>query len=103
MLYCSLIRSLLVYASLIWYQNLSINKKYLDNVQYTFLKRLAFLTNVPISRYSFYTVQELTGIDSLNLKRKFADVSLGFDLSNVIIICPKSLTQISFHIPYLFP
>lgn len=46
----SLVRSNLVFGSLIWSSNYSKYINELDNVQYTFLKRISYITNIHITR-----------------------------------------------------
>jgi hypothetical protein len=54
MLYCSLVRSHTEFGSIIWAQNCT--DKLFENVQYKFLKSIAFCLNLPISRESFTLV-----------------------------------------------
>ena len=56
MLYCFLVRSYLEFGSLIWGQNST--DKVVDNVQYKFLKLIAFRLNLPIYRDSFSLVAD---------------------------------------------
>lgn len=51
-LYCSLVRSSLEFGSLVWFQNLSTYNKEIENLQHKFLKRLAFVTNSPLTNES---------------------------------------------------
>ncbi|KAF0761997.1 Uncharacterized protein FWK35_00003564 [Aphis craccivora] len=69
-IYCSLVRSVLEYASLIWSQSLSSHIHDLDNIQFKFLKRIAHMKNIPISKNSITPVQKLVNIDSLQLRRQ---------------------------------
>jgi len=64
-LYTSLVRSNLEFGSLIWFNNYSTYSNELKNIQYKFLKRVAYTTHCIISRDSFLLVQNSIGILTL--------------------------------------
>jgi len=98
-IYCSLVRSVLEYASLIWSQSLSSHIHDLDNIQFKFLKRIARMKNIPISKNSFTPVQKLVNIDSLQLRRQLFDIMFVYDLLNYNVVSPELLAQVNFRIP----
>jgi len=69
-LYCSLyiVRSSLEFGSIIWSQNRSKYLNDLETVQYKFLKRIAYVFNLPVSSNLFKPVQFSIGLDSIDLK-----------------------------------
>jgi len=101
-LYCSLERSSLEFSSLIWSQNLSTYFNELDIVQYKFLKRDAYINNIPISRESFDTAQISIGLDTLSVRRQLADVLFIYDLLNGNIDCRYLLEQLGIRVPSYF-
>lgn len=100
-LYTSLVRSNLDFGSVIWSCKYLTYINDLDNVQYKFLKRISYLSNIPLSRDSLHLTQDYIGLVSLSLRRKLTDIMFVYDLINYNIVCPELLSEISFRIPYL--
>jgi len=80
MLYCSLVRSLTEFGLIIWAQNCT--DKLVENVQYEFLKTIAFHLNLPISRKSSSLVANSIYIQPCEVRRKLSDVLFVYDLLN---------------------
>jgi hypothetical protein len=91
-LYCSLVRSNLEFGSLIWSQNSTV--QLVDNVQYKFLKSIAFRLNLPISRDSSSLVRHSICIQPCEVRRKISDLLFIYDLLNNNINCPELLSKI---------
>jgi hypothetical protein len=100
-LYTSLVRSNLDFGSVIWSCKYLTYINDFDNVQYKFLKRISYLSNIPLSRDSLYLTQDYISLVSLSLRRKLTDIMFVYDLINYNIVCPELLSEISFRIPYL--
>ena len=94
MLYCSLVRSHTEFGLIIWAQDST--DKLVENVQYKFLKSIAFRLNLPISRDSFSLVANSIYIQPCEVRRKLSDVMFIYDLVNNYIDCPDLLSKISF-------
>jgi len=73
----------------------------LDNVQYTFLKRISYLSNIPLSRDSLHPTQDYIGLVPFSLERKLTEIMFIYDLINYNIVCPELLSEICFRFPYL--
>jgi len=94
-LYYYLVRSNLEFGSLIWNQN-STNQL-VGNLQYKFLKSIAFRLNLPISRDSLegYSIC----YQPCEVKRKISDLLFIYDLLNNNIDCPELLSKIGIVTP----
>jgi len=101
-LYCSLVRSSLEFGSIIWSQNLSTYLNDLEAVQYKFLKRIAYVSNMPISSNLFKPVQHSIGLDSIDLRRQLSDLLFIYDLLNGFIDCPHLLALLGIKVPTFF-
>jgi len=98
-LYCSLVTSNLEFGSLIWSNNYSTYINDLNNIQYTFLKIIAYVSHCSISRDSFHLVQGSIDLKSLSIRRNLMDIIFVYDISNNYINCPEILNVIGFRIP----
>lgn len=83
------------FGSIIWAQNYT--DKLVENVQYKFLKSIAFRLNLPISRDSFSLVANSIYIQPCEVRRKLSDVMFIYDLLNNYIDCSDLLSKISFY------
>jgi len=92
MLYCSLVRSHTEFGSIIWSQNST--DKLDENVQYKFLKSIAFCLSLPISRDSFLLVGDTIYIQPCEIILKLSDVLFIYDLLNNDIECSDLLSKI---------
>jgi len=86
----------------IWSNNYSTFSNKLNNIQYKYLKTVAFITQCTISRDSFLLVQYSLGIDSLNIRRDLIDIMFVYDILNNNVKCPAILNLIWFRIPSRF-
>lgn len=68
----SLIRSNHEFGSFIWSCSYSIYIINLENGLYTFLKRIAYLTNFPIAREKINVIKNSLRLNSLFERRKFS-------------------------------
>ncbi|XP_050531542.1 uncharacterized protein LOC126900110 [Daktulosphaira vitifoliae] len=95
-LYCTMVRPILEYGTIIWnsYQLNQINR--LNNVQSYFLRYLSykFLMNC-----STKEIAMRLGLHSLSSRRKFNDASFIHKILNNNINCPEMLKKISLSIP----
>jgi hypothetical protein len=100
-LYTSLVGFNLDFSSVIWFCEYLSYINDLDNVQYQFLKRISYLSNIPLSRDSLHLTQDYIGLVPLSHTHKLTDIMFIYDLINYNIVCPELLSEIDFRIPYL--
>jgi hypothetical protein len=62
------------------------------------LKRISYITNIPITRNTVYIIEKFLSLDSLNVRRQIADTMLLYDILNNLIDCPDILSEIGFHV-----
>jgi len=96
-LYCSLGRSILEFASIIWYSkhNNLIDK--LEKIQRRFLRMMAYkLGRVDVS---VDIIAMEFGLESLASRRLYNDIAFVHKLINGKLFCPESLRKINFKIP----
>lgn len=101
LLYCSLIRSRLEYAALIWFPIHDIFIKQLESVQRKFLKFLSYLVDgdyVPRS-YDHGLLLNRFNFNSLLTRRIFLSVKFLYNLLNNKIDCNALLNEINFNVP----
>lgn len=84
--YSSLVRSNLEFSSLIWSSNYITHADDLNNIQYTFLKTIAYVTHSTISGDTFHVVRDSTG---LSIRRDTIDILLVSDVLNNYASCPE--------------
>jgi len=95
----SLVRSNLEFGSIIWSSNYSKYINELDNVQYKFLKRISYITNIHTTRDTVNIIENFLSLDSLNIRCQIADIMLVYDILNNLIDCPDLLSKIGFRVP----
>jgi hypothetical protein len=81
-LYFSLVKSNLECGSLIWSNHYSTYINNVNNIQFKFLKKIAYLIHGQISRDSFHLVQDSINIDSLQIRRNILDIMFIYDILN---------------------
>lgn len=96
-LYCSLVRSILEYCSVVWnpFTDNWVNK--LESIQNRSLKFVAPKLRLPIDNFS--NVAKQCGLNSLSNRRLFNDVNYIYKLINNKIDCPDPLTKIKLKVP----
>jgi hypothetical protein len=94
------VRSNLEFSSIIWASNYFKYINDLDNVQYKFLKKISYITNIHITRNTVYIIEKFLSLDSLNVRRQIADIMLLYDILNNLIDYPDIhvLYEIGFHV-----
>lgn len=97
-LYCSLVRPLLEYATTIWapfYQN-RISK--LESVQRNFLRYLAFKNKEIIINHDYTEIHKKYNLRTLEQRRIMIDVIYLYKILNYLVDCPELLSQIPLRI-----
>ena len=96
LLYCSLVRSHLEYASVVWSPLYGIYKDQLERVQRKFIKFCAYKLDMTDR---LEDVQLYLDLPSLEDRRRLSDLYFIYKIINGYIDCPHLLSQISLKIP----
>ena len=96
LLYCSLVRSHLEYASVVWSPYYNIYKDQLERVQRKFIKYCAYKLNMTDR---IEDVQLYLRLPALENRRKLSDLYFIYKLINGYIDCPHLLGQVSLKVP----
>jgi len=99
-LYCSFVRSVLDYNSVVWSPYMSGPTEAIEAIQNRFLRFLAFKCGVQRQRHTSYLpLHLLTNLESLQLRRIRLDLNFTFKLLNGIINCSELLVTFNFLVP----
>lgn len=96
LLYCSLVRSHIEYASIVWFPLYNIHKTQLDSVQRKFIKYCAYRLNM---NDRLDEVSSVLNIHPLATRRRVNDLCFIHKLINGKIDCPYLLGLINLKIP----
>lgn len=98
-LYCTLVRSILEYATQIWNPRYSTYITRIEAIQKKFLKYLCFRLNVPYSSDRYLSLCKKFHLLPLDLRRKTADLVYLHKIVTSAIDCPDLLSKLKFKIP----
>lgn len=100
-LYNSLVKSKLMYGSLIWNTDIAALEYELEKIQNQFLRYLSFKIHEPMHYYNhnYKFIQQRFNIVPLKVARKQHDLIFLHNLLNNKINSPELLSQIMFHAP----
>lgn len=99
-LYCSFVRSLLDYGSIVWSSQSIGATKSMESIQNRFLRIIQFrlcIERVPHSSYQ--PLLSYLKLETLVNRRKRLDLCFIFKLTNGYINCPELLSLLNFNIP----
>lgn len=97
--YCSLVRSHLEYASMVWSPMYAIHKTTIERIQNKFLRFCAFRINHTIVDHNYNGILCRLNLMSLESRRLQTDLIFVFKLLNGMISCPELLELIGFNVP----
>jgi hypothetical protein len=98
-LYCSLIRPILEYGSVLWDPNTSVASNMIERVQRKFLRMVAFRLNIPCPPHDYTPVLTELGLSSLANRRHAANLLFLSKLLSNQIDSPSLLSVINFRVP----
>ena len=99
LLYCTLVRGVLEYASQIWNPKYTIYISRIEAVQKKFIKFLCFSLGIPYSSRNYLKMCRKFHFLTLESRREVADLVYLHKIATSKINCPELLTQIQFRIP----
>lgn len=101
-LYFSMVRTILEFASVIWVPCQEYLLTELERVQNKFMRFVARRTGIPFDRYShdYSELRRILGIALLKSRFLFSDLLFLFKLINGIINCPPLLALFNFAVPF---
>lgn len=98
-IYCSIVRSLLEYASVLWDPSTSVDSSLIERVQRRFLNSAAFILNINHPPHDYQPVMHKLGLVSLADRRVEANLLFLHKLIVGRIDAPSLLSQVSFKVP----
>ncbi|KAF0760090.1 Uncharacterized protein FWK35_00024216 [Aphis craccivora] len=96
-LFCSLVRSLCEYGSIIWFPFQIGFKLKLEKIQQKFLRFLAFKCSTPVDS-SYSSLLSILNLETLENRRLRLDLYFSYKLFVGMIDCPDFLNHFSFHV-----
>ena len=97
-LYHTLVRSILEYNSIIWSPHYASHKYRLETVQNRFTKFYVYKMGLPYHAFDSHIRLEITGLRSLEDRRKLALLYFLHKLISGATDCPSLLSKINFHV-----
>lgn len=95
-LYCSMVRPVLEYASVVWSPHFTVHKRTLEDVQERFLRAAAYRIGVETGHFDCALVLSQLGLDTLDQRRLKHDVCFLHSILNGHLHCPELLSHLSF-------
>jgi ribonucleases P/MRP protein subunit RPP40 len=99
LLYCSLVRSILEYSSVVWSPSYLNQIESLERVQNRFLRVAAYRSGYQLGQYSYDSMRRELGLQSLEDRRTELDLRFMHGLLNSSISCPELLGLVSLSVP----
>ena len=101
LLYNTLVRSIIEYASSIWCPYTHYQIDYLETIQHKFLSHLAYTNGTPMctTNHDYPFIEQRFCIVTLERRRKISDLIFLFKILHSETDCPRILSLITLHIP----
>lgn len=98
-IFCSLVRSILEYATIIWSPYYKCHKDLIEKVQQKFLRFVAYKLGIPLEDINYNQISTLLGLPTLENRRVLLDLIFLFKLVTGFVDSPELLYRIKFHVP----
>lgn len=97
-LYCSLVRTHLEYASSVWNPHYTNHINMIERVQRKFLHYINYkiFNN---EEFHYDALCQRLNLQPLSLRRRHSDLRLFFKVTNSLIDCPTLVSEVGFHAP----
>lgn len=96
-LYCSLVRSIMEYNSVIWHPSYHTDINSLENVQHKFLRYYAYKMGFNRYDYNYDSIMTILNLKTLENRRLEADLTFMHKVINGICDCPEILALFNFN------
>lgn len=97
-LYCSFVRSLLEYCSVVWSPSYAVYVEVIERVQRKFLRILAFKCGYQREDYQYDDILFQFNLQSLQTRRQIAELCFLYNVLNGGIQCPQLLALVPFNV-----
>jgi hypothetical protein len=97
--YCSLVRSICEYGSIIWSPYQSGHKHKIEEIQHKFLRFLSHKCSIIREPHSYTPLLTFLNIETLEQRRLRLELYFAYKLLTGLIDCPEFLCRFSFHSP----
>lgn len=101
-LYISLVKSLLNYASPVWSPAYQVHIDRVEAIQNKFLRYCGYMLRIPRDDWTYEEMRSYINIRSLENDRQFYDLCTFFKLISGDLYCPDILCHINFRVPDRF-
>ncbi len=98
-LYCSLVRSVLEYCTVIWSPYHLVKIQRLEKIQSRFIKFLCFKFNVDFKSNNYVNLLQFFGLALLESRRTYFDLYFMFKILNNMCNCTNLCSLFNFHVP----
>jgi hypothetical protein len=99
LLYCSIVRSVLEYASVVWSPTYLVYIHNIERIQNTFLRTCAWKLGYGGDDYTYGIIRDMLALDSLETKRSRNDLIFLFRLFNGFVDSPELLKLFYLNYP----
>jgi hypothetical protein len=96
LVYCSIVRSVLEYASVVWSPTYLVHIHNIERIQNTFLRNCAWKLGYD---YTYGTIRDMIALDSLETRRSRNDLIFLFRLCNGFVDSPELLELFYLNCP----
>lgn len=98
-LFCSLVRPILEYGSVLWDPSTASARSMIERVQRKFLRQAAYKLKIVCPPHDYAPIHRLFSLESLADRRHSANVTFLSNLLSSKIDSPELLSQVSFNVP----
>ncbi|KAF0752923.1 putative RNA-directed DNA polymerase, partial [Aphis craccivora] len=98
-LFCSLVRPILEYGSVLWDLSTASARSMIKRVQRKFLRQAAYKLKIVCPPHDYTPIQRLYSLESLTDRRHSANLTFLFNLLSSKIDSPELLSRVSFNVP----
>lgn len=97
--YCSIVRSVLEYASQIWSPHYAVYIEQVEKVQKKFLRFIAFKQGIPQDQVIYNEIAASINLPSLSARRTYLDLIFLYKIINSLFDVPELLSLVGLSVP----